>query len=99
MALDIPLHCNICSKKPDFSDISHLLTHIASKGHLSTYYKYKIRAAQEDECRRLVEEYDIWYAMWKIEDLMSDRMNQKDEKKKAKSRVKGMTSSQHPRMC
>jgi len=88
-SLDVPLHCNICPKQPHFSDISHLLTHIASKGHLSTYYKLKVRAAGEDESRRLVEDYDIWYATWKIEDYMSERMNLKDQKRKPRTRVNG----------
>ncbi|GAB7357230.1 hypothetical protein MBLNU459_g8210t1 [Dothideomycetes sp. NU459] len=78
---NIPLHCNICPKKPDFSDVSHLLTHIASKGHLSTYYKVKVRSATEEECRRLIEGYDIWYARWNIEDLMSVRLNLKEKRK------------------
>jgi hypothetical protein len=77
----IPLHCNICPKKPNFSDVSHLLTHIASKGHLSNYYKVKVRASQEDASRRLVETYDRWYSDWKVEDLMSERMSQKDKRR------------------
>lgn len=81
----IPLHCNICAKKPTFSDVSHLLTHIASKGHLSTYYKLKVRAGSEDASRRLIESYDGWYAMWRIEDLMSERMNVKDQKRRPRT--------------
>jgi len=77
----IPLHCNICPKKPDFSDVSHLLTHIASKGHLSHYYKLKVRSGTEPDSRELVEEYDQWYAEWNVEDLMSERMNLKDKKR------------------
>ncbi|KAF2108990.1 hypothetical protein BDV96DRAFT_503620 [Lophiotrema nucula] len=77
----IPLHCNICPKKPTFSDVSHLLTHIASKGHLSNYYKVKVRSGTEDACRRLIESYDRWYAQWNVEELMSDRMNQKDKRR------------------
>ncbi|KAK5000373.1 hypothetical protein LTR16_006932, partial [Cryomyces antarcticus] len=78
---NIPLHCNICPKKPDFSDVSHLLTHIASKGHLSHYYKVKVRAGSEDYSRQLIEAYDRWYAEWKMEDLMSQRMNLKERKR------------------
>ncbi|KAF2157118.1 hypothetical protein K461DRAFT_317266 [Myriangium duriaei CBS 260.36] len=82
----IPLHCNICQKKPKFSDISHLLTHIASKGHLSTYYKIKVRSSTEDAARQLIEEYDSWYATWRIESLMSERMNTKEIRRKQKAR-------------
>jgi hypothetical protein len=81
MASSIPLHCNICPKKPNFSDVSHLLTHISSKGHLSNYYKAKVRSTQEDDARRLVQAYDRWYAEWNVEELMSERMNQKDQRR------------------
>ena len=78
---NIPLHCNICPKKPNFSDVSHLLTHIASKGHLSNYYKVKVRSTNEEASRRLIEAYDQWYAEWAVEELMSERMNQKDKRR------------------
>ncbi|PNS17814.1 hypothetical protein CAC42_3209 [Sphaceloma murrayae] len=81
----VPLRCNICPKKPDFSDISHLLTHIASKAHLSTYYKTKVRSAQEHASRVLIDEYDSWYARYRIEDLMSERMSMKEHKRKLKA--------------
>ena len=78
---NIPLHCNICPKKPNFSDVSHLLTHIASKGHLSNYYKVKVRSTNEEASRQLIEAYDHWYAEWSVEELMSERMNQKDKRR------------------
>ncbi|KAE9974112.1 hypothetical protein BLS_003262, partial [Venturia inaequalis] len=81
MATTIPLSCNICPKKPKFSDVSHLLTHVASKGHLSNYYKVKVRAGGDPAARNAMDEYDRWYSEWRVEDLMSDRMNLKDKKK------------------
>ena len=81
VANSIPLHCNVCPKKPNFSDVSHLLTHIASKGHLSNYFKMKVRSSTEEASRRVIEEYDQWYAEWNVEDLMSERMNQKDKRR------------------
>lgn len=78
---NIPLHCSICPKRPNFSDVSHLLTHIASKGHLSNYYKLKVRSGNDDAARRSVESYDRWYAEWGVEDLMSERMTQKDKRR------------------
>ena len=86
---NIPLHCNICPKKPNFSDVSHLLTHIASKGHLSNYYKVKVRSTNEEASRRLIETYDQWYAEWAVEELMSERMNQKD-KRRTRARPAGI---------
>ena len=85
----IPLHCNICPKKPDFSDVSHLLTHIASKGHLSNYYKVKVRSSHDEPSRRLIEAYDRWYSEWGVEELMSERMSQKD-KRRTRTRLAGM---------
>jgi hypothetical protein len=87
---NIPLHCNICPKKPNFSDVSHLLTHISSKGHLSNYYKVKVRSTNEEASRRLIETYDLWYAEWSVEELMSERMNQKD-KRRTRARPAGTT--------
>ncbi|CAN9400919.1 unnamed protein product [Alternaria alternata] len=92
---NIPLHCNICPKKPSFSDVSHLLTHIASKGHLSNYYKVKVRSTNEEASRRLVETYDQWYAEWAVEELMSERMNQKD-KRRTRARTTARPVPTHP---
>ena len=88
MTTPIPLHCNICPKQPDFSDVSHLLTHIASKGHLSHYYKVKVRSSTEVQAAEQIDAYDRWYAEWNVEELMSDRMNMKD-KKRPRTRLPG----------
>ena len=80
-ATTIPLSCNICPKKPTFSDVSHLLTHIASKGHLSHYYKIKVRAGSDRDARRVIDSYDQWYTEWDVEHLMSERMSLKDKKR------------------
>jgi hypothetical protein len=92
--MNIPLHCNICPKRPNFSDVSHLLTHIASKGHLSNYYKVKVRSSHEEASRRIIDAYDRWYAEWGVEELMSERMNQKD-KRRTRARPNGMASTPH----
>jgi len=76
----IPLHCNICPKKPDFSDTSHLLTHIASKQHLSNYYKLKVSISVNPVARRDVDDYDRWYQQWNLDELMRDRMSQKEKR-------------------
>ncbi|TKA25862.1 hypothetical protein B0A50_05617 [Salinomyces thailandicus] len=76
----IPLACNICAKRPDFSDVSHLLTHISSKGHLSSYYKLKVKASADPACRKVIEDYDDWYAEWNLDTLMRERMDQKEKR-------------------
>ncbi|KAL8699846.1 MAG: hypothetical protein Q9224_001235 [Gallowayella concinna] len=77
----VPLHCHICPKRPDFSDISHLLTHVGSKGHLSHYFKAQVRARQDSSIRQQIEIYDRWYEENQIEKLLSQRMVLKDSKK------------------
>ncbi|KAF1953946.1 hypothetical protein CC80DRAFT_595490 [Byssothecium circinans] len=93
----IPLLCTICPKRPKFSDVSHLLTHIASKGHLSHYYKEKVRASNDDASRRLIDAYDRWYTEWNVEELMSDRMSQKD-KRRARTTRPAVRATPAPRI-
>lgn len=84
----IPLLCNICPKRPEFSDISHLLTHVGSKGHLSHYFKAQVRSRQEPAVRQQLDTYDRWYAKYQIEKLLSQRMVLKESKEiKASSKV------------
>ena len=83
----IPLRCNICPKEPEFSDISHLLTHVASKGHLAQELKAKVRSRQDASFREKLETYDHWYERYQIEKLLSQRLILK-ESKNASSRAK-----------
>jgi len=76
----IPLHCNICPKEPEFSDISHLLTHVASKGHLAQQFKAQVRARQDASIRANLDAYDRWYDRHQIEKLLSERMIAKESK-------------------
>ncbi|OAX84518.1 hypothetical protein ACJ72_01109 [Emergomyces africanus] len=75
------LKCNICPKKPNFSDVSHLLTHISSKGHLSHYFKLQVRSHQEPEAGDLLAVYDQWYKDNNLAALLSERMLTKEAKK------------------
>ncbi|KAL8745397.1 MAG: hypothetical protein Q9190_002451 [Brigantiaea leucoxantha] len=77
----IPLHCNICPRHPNFSDISHLLTHVSSKGHLSNYFKAQVRGRRDEVIRRQLETYDCWFEQHQIEKLLSQRMVLKDSKR------------------
>lgn len=76
------LLCNICPKRPTFSDVSHLLTHVSSKAHLSHYFKLQVRSHQEHEAATLLEEYDQWYKSNNLAKLLADRMSSKDARKK-----------------
>lgn len=99
----IPLLCNICPKQPDFSDISHLLTHVASKGHLAQELKAKVRARQDASVREKLDAYDRWYEKHQIEKLLSQRLILKESKEASSSRVKrslkspSAGSSQNPK--
>ena len=80
MNTSIPLHCNICPKLPKFSDLSHLLTHVASKGHLSHYFKAQVRSASEPSVRKELDAFDDWYDRYRIGKLMCQRLKSKDKK-------------------
>lgn len=88
----IPLLCNICPKEPEFSDISHLLTHVASKGHLAQELKAKVRSRQDASIRAKLDVYDRWYERHQIEKLLSQRLILK-ESKDTSSRVKRSVNS------
>ena len=88
----IPLLCNICPKEPEFSDISHLLTHVASKGHLAQELKAKVRSRQDASIRKKLDTYDRWYEKHQIEKLLSQRLILK-ESKNTSSRVKRSVNS------
>ncbi|KAL6716220.1 hypothetical protein ACLMJK_005786 [Lecanora helva] len=103
--INIPLFCNICPQEPEFSDVSHLLTHVASKGHLSQHNKAKLRAHQDEVVREKLQAYDRWYYRHQIERLLSERMIAKDSKdsstrsraSKTKPRNKAVTKDTQPR--
>ncbi|EER25943.1 hypothetical protein CPC735_043870 [Coccidioides posadasii C735 delta SOWgp] len=75
------LKCNICPRKPNFSDVSHLLTHVSSKGHLSHYFKLQVRSHQEPGAGELLAEYDQWYSDHNLAGLLSERMLAKEARK------------------
>jgi hypothetical protein len=82
------LNCLICPKRPDFSDASHLLTHVSSKGHLSHLHKLQVRSHQEIAAGHQLALYNQWYAYHDLGGLLSERMQQKDGKVVAKREPK-----------
>jgi hypothetical protein len=82
----IDLLCSICPSKPTFSDQSHLLTHIGSKGHLSHYFKAQVRARQDVAVRERLRHYDVWYEQNNIGELLSQRLKAKESKGSAPRR-------------
>ncbi|KAF7515345.1 hypothetical protein G7054_g14618 [Neopestalotiopsis clavispora] len=69
----IPLICTICPKTSKFSDVSHLLTHIASKGHLSNMFKLDIAKVADADAQRRLDEYQAWFDQHNIRGLLQDR--------------------------
>ncbi|KAI9753953.1 MAG: hypothetical protein M1815_005929 [Lichina confinis] len=77
----IPLRCLICPKRPNFSDVSHLLTHVASKGHLAQHFKTSVRASTDTAARDALGHYNDWFKRYGIERLCANRLKSKESKK------------------
>ncbi|KAB5579966.1 hypothetical protein GE09DRAFT_421104 [Coniochaeta sp. 2T2.1] len=95
--VNIPLHCLLCPKKPTFSDVSHLLTHISSKSHLSNRFKAEIRSGKERDARETLRQFDHWYDRYNIQELLADRMDAKDKKKGPSKRGRDESPEHKPR--
>ncbi|WQF77591.1 hypothetical protein CDEST_02605 [Colletotrichum destructivum] len=78
----IPLICVVCPTHPRFSDISHLLTHLNSKGHLQTLNDARIRALADHSAAEAISTYDQWYTEHGLEALLAERLKVKDERAK-----------------
>jgi hypothetical protein len=72
----VPLVCYTCENNPVYSDLSHLLTHVSSKGHLQTQFKLQVQDSENS--RQLLSTYDKWFTKYNIGSMLSDRMNQKE---------------------
>lgn len=90
----IPLLCKICPEEPHFSDVSHLLTHISSKGHLYQCKNAQLRSHHDIAFRHQLDGYNEWYEVNRIEHLLAQRIAQKDSKnaKGKPKRLKGRSS-------
>lgn len=82
----IPLICVACPMRQKFSDMSHLLTHINSKGHLSAYQQLQLRARNDTSASDTLKQYNQWYDDHGIEQLLADRLAQRDQKDAGKKR-------------
>ncbi|KAG9249906.1 uncharacterized protein F5Z01DRAFT_678312 [Emericellopsis atlantica] len=92
----IPLQCCVCPDTPTFSDVSHLLTHIASKGHLHHETQTKLKARQDEEAFTTIRSYDEWYEDNAIESLLIERMKTKQEKDATRSKRTVGSSAPYP---
>lgn len=95
----IPLVCSVCPSTPSFSDSSHLLTHIASKGHLHHETQTKLRAHQDLAASYALQQYEQWYRENNIETLLVDRLKAKQDKEAARvKRVRANHGPSEPRV-
>ncbi|OAA43297.1 hypothetical protein NOR_04664 [Metarhizium rileyi] len=91
---NIPLLCTVCPEAPRFSDVSHLLTHIASKGHLHHETQTKLKSHQDIAASVTLQQYESWYKANGIEALLVERMKAKQKKEAARtSRTRDSTPS------
>lgn len=92
--VSIPLRCTLCPKKPNFSDLSHLLTHISSKSHLAHRFKAELKARDDRAALEEVQQYDTWCERYGINALLAERMAAKEQKKTGRrGRPSGMIVS------
>lgn len=81
-AVSIPLICHLCPKKPTFSDVSHLLTHVSSKSHLAAEFKLKHSKKSQDQ--DALVQYDQWAQDYGVNDLVANRIAAKEQRKAPK---------------
>ncbi|RMD43964.1 hypothetical protein DV735_g1160, partial [Chaetothyriales sp. CBS 134920] len=77
----------ICPNQPDFSDTSHLLTHVSSKGHLAHLHKLQVKSHQEIAAGVQLANYNQWYQRHGLARLLSERMQQKESRRAKTSAV------------
>jgi hypothetical protein len=75
------LECLLCPSAPMFCDVSHLLTHVGSKGHLSHQHKLGIRGQSDPTAQSKLEMYQHWYSRNGIQKLLGERLAIKDSKR------------------
>lgn len=89
------LLCRLCPGQPTFSDQSHLLTHVASKAHLSHQFKLGVRSHQEPDIAELIAAYNHWFETNNIAQLLADRMSARnDNRNRRRPRGRQASSTQ-----
>ncbi|KAI8635465.1 hypothetical protein F5Y19DRAFT_461089 [Xylariaceae sp. FL1651] len=76
----IPLICFICPKNSHFSDLSHLLTHISSKGHLHNLFQLTLSRDVDENAALALAEFEAWYKQNNISALLRARMNAREQR-------------------
>ncbi|KAI2636113.1 hypothetical protein GGS21DRAFT_543029 [Xylaria nigripes] len=76
----IPLVCYICPKNSHFSDLSHLLTHISSKGHLHNVFQLTLTRDVDENAALALAEYENWFAQNHIGALLRARKTAREQR-------------------
>ncbi|KAJ5782377.1 hypothetical protein N7457_004151 [Penicillium paradoxum] len=75
------LRCVICPGQPHFSDVSHLLTHTASKAHLANHFKLQLRS-EDPRVAEILKQYGDWFEANGFAKQLTTRMVNKENRKK-----------------
>ncbi|KAM0635382.1 hypothetical protein ACHAPW_001608 [Verticillium nonalfalfae] len=86
---DFPLVCYLCDNEPKYSDVSHLLTHLLSRGHARAKGNIEVRShiPGDVEAAQKFAAFQKWQDDNGIGALLSERFLDKNNKKKEKDRV------------
>ncbi|KAI8952083.1 hypothetical protein F4801DRAFT_600220 [Xylaria longipes] len=76
----IPLVCFICPKNSHFSDLSHLLTHISSKGHLHNMFQLNLSREVDEDAELALAEFETWYKQNEISALLRARKTAREQR-------------------
>ncbi|GAW14305.1 hypothetical protein ANO14919_037060 [Xylariales sp. No.14919] len=76
----IPLVCFICPKNSNFSDLSHLLTHISSKGHLHNMFQLNLSRDVDENAELALVEFESWYKQNNISALLRARKTAREQR-------------------
>ncbi|KAF9879731.1 hypothetical protein CkaCkLH20_02542 [Colletotrichum karsti] len=81
----IPLLCCVCPSTPRFSDVSHLLTHLSSKGHLHILNTTRLTSLADFSALQTITDFDKWYDANGLHQLLAERLKAaKDGKERGK---------------
>ncbi|KAI1190981.1 hypothetical protein F5B17DRAFT_427072 [Nemania serpens] len=76
----IPLVCFICPKNSQFSDLSHLLTHISSKGHLHNMFQLNLSRDIDEAADSSLTDFETWYKQNNISALLRARKTAREQR-------------------
>jgi len=80
-----PLICILCPSAKHFSDLSHLLTHLNSKGHLQSKHKLELRCATDQAAKDTLAAYMKWYSNNDFADALTERLEPKPKRRYVKA--------------